>query len=500
MPALEQPYLGFYPDAELVLALVCPVGVDHSRITDTIRNRLRQFGYETNSIRLSDWFPALFESLGMAWAPPGEPRELALYMMDAGNRIRKETGSVDLFAQLASGLIRDWRARAHGSDEAGKLPRPRTAHVISTLKRAEEVETLRRVYGPGFFLVGVAPSKSETARFFKERGFSPEDIDRVTLRDADEARGQTGTNDARRFGQQTRRTFELADVFMSAGSYDPEIERFLDLLFGAPTVTPSPMEHAMFLAYAASLRSGDLSRQVGAALVDDAGDILAVGFNEVPKSGGGAYAASPDSHRDIERGHDSNEKEKRRMVQDVLRALGHSGTYDDVAESLRPTGLLDITEYGRAVHAEMDALLSCARGGRSTRGTTLYTTTFPCHNCCRHILASGVKKVVYIEPYPKSKASDLHDDAITIDQPEGVSRKVPFVPFIGVGPRRYFDLFSLRLSTGYELTRKAAGELATWNRSRASIRLQMQPTTYLDREQLAFDNLTRVLSKNEGLD
>lgn len=193
------------------------------------------------------------------------------------------------------------------------------------------------------------------------------------------------------------------------------------------------------------------------------------------------------------------------MVHEVLRALGHSGTYDEVAESLRPTGLVDITEYGRAVHAEMDALLSCARGGRSTRGTTLYTTTFPCHNCCRHILASGVKKVVYIEPYPQSKASDLHDDAITIDQPEDdqpeeVSRKVPFVPFIGVGPRRYFDLFPLRLSTGYELTRKAAGELATWNRSKASIRLQMQPTTSLDREQLALDNLTRVLSKNEGRD
>ncbi len=44
MSALKQPYLGFYPDAELVLALVRPAGVDHSRITDTIQNRLRQFG------------------------------------------------------------------------------------------------------------------------------------------------------------------------------------------------------------------------------------------------------------------------------------------------------------------------------------------------------------------------------------------------------------------------------------------------------------------------
>jgi len=63
--------------------------------------------------------------------------------------------------------------------------------------------------------------------------------------------------------------------------------------------------------------------------------------------------------------------------------------------------------------------------------------------------------VVYIEPYAKSKAPLLHDDAISID--EEIEGKLPFLPFIGVGPRRYFDLFSLKLSTGYPVERKERG-------------------------------------------
>ena len=81
-------------------------------------------------------------------------------------------------------------------------------------------------------------------------------------------------------------------------------------------------------------------------------------------------------------------------------------------EVLKDTGILDITEYGRAVHAEMEALLSCGRSGVSTRQCTLYTTTFPCHNCAKHIVASGISRVVFVEPYPKSLANDLHSDAI----------------------------------------------------------------------------------------
>ena len=128
------------------------------------------------------------------------------------------------------------------------------------------------------------------------------------------------------------------------------------------------------------------------------------------------------------------------------------------------------------MHAEMDALISCGRAGVETTGTTLFSTTFPCHNCAKHIVAYGVKRVVYIEPYEKSQALDLHDDAIAVedcgdgaradreDEGDRPARKVVFEPFMGVGPRRYFDLFSMRLSNGYRMKRKQKPSRVRWKR------------------------------------
>src|SRR5690349_8629760 len=48
------------------------------------------------------------------------------------------------------------------------------------------------------------------------------------------------------------------------------------------------------------------------------------------------------------------------------------------------------------------------------KGATLFCTTFPCHMCARLIIASGVKAVVLIEPYPKSKTHDLYSDSVEV--------------------------------------------------------------------------------------
>ena len=143
------------------------------------------------------------------------------------------------------------------------------------------------------------------------------------------------------------------------------------------------------------------------------------------------------------------------------------------------------------MHAEMEALLACARIGVSPRGSTLYSTTFPCHNCAKHIVAAGVHRVVFIEPYPKSKALELHKDAVRLDEPnfpvaerDSSIDRVSFQPFLGVGPRRYFDLFSLKLSSGYDVKRKnGGGRKATWERNRGVMRVPMLPTSYIEHEQ-----------------
>jgi len=114
--------------------------------------------------------------------------------------------------------------------------------------------------------------------------------------------------------------------------------------------------------------------------------------------------------------------------------------------AVREAQIMDIIEFGRMIHAEMSALTDAARLGRSTTGATLYCTTFPCHLCAKHIVAAGIMRVVFLEPYPKSAAQKLHDDSITLERTE--EKKVLFEPFMGISPRRYRDIFEKRKRKG----------------------------------------------------
>ena len=111
--------------------------------------------------------------------------------------------------------------------------------------------------------------------------------------------------------------------------------------------------------------------------------------------------------------------------------------------------------------------------------------------------------MVYVEPYPKSRASDLHADALTFTEEEVGSHdnpKIPFVPFVGIAPRRYIDLFSLDLSTGNPTKRKTRdGKMVRWDRTIDAVpRVSMLATSYLDREEMAISGINEIMRKLEG--
>jgi deoxycytidylate deaminase len=150
------------------------------------------------------------------------------------------------------------------------------------------------------------------------------------------------------------------------------------------------------------------------------------------------------------------------------------------------------------VHAEMEALLACARNNVSSVGATIYCTTFPCHNCAKHIIAAGIKEVIYVEPYAKSKALEFHDDAVTSEKLEGNDNRVRFKPFIGVGPRTFFDLFSLSLSSGRKMERKDSnGRAIVWDKSEAAPRVQLLPVAHREFEEEAALYLRNILKNRE---
>jgi deoxycytidylate deaminase len=69
------------------------------------------------------------------------------------------------------------------------------------------------------------------------------------------------------------------------------------------------------------------------------------------------------------------------------------------------------------------------------RDLVLFSTTFPCHMCARHIVSAGIKRVVFLEPYPKSYAEELYADSITFDRLE--ARIKGHVPGDGVARRHH---------------------------------------------------------------
>lgn len=73
-------------------------------------------------------------------------------------------------------------------------------------------------------------------------------------------------------------------------------------------------------------------------------------------------------------------------------------------------------EIGDCLHSEMDAVMSCAREGISCKGATLYLNGIPCLLCARHIVISGIERVVAMVPkditvYPSLNGIQLLKDS-----------------------------------------------------------------------------------------
>lgn len=439
-------------DSELIIGIVSSVGTPSDRIITPLKDRLIGFGYSVEEIRVSQFLPSI-ESQNIN----GEYERIA-YFMEQGDLFRKSSNNNSILAIASSVKIKELRTKKKTN---------KNAYIINSLKHPDEVELLRKIYGDGFYLFGIHSDKNSRKKYLEEdKHCSPDKAEELIKVDE---------NEDKKYGQKTRDTYHLSDFFLNLSDNERQVkntlQRFLDLIFSDPYKTPTFDEYAMFMAFNSSVRSADLSRQVGAVISNNQ-QIISNGANDVPKFGGGLYWAEKDKYgkvsdqdlgRDYKRNVDQNKQSQRNIIENIIKKTKEKKllTLEDEIEKLKlilkESEISDLTEFGRVVHAEMEAILACSREGISTRGTTLYCTTFPCHNCAKHIIASGIVRVVYVEPYPKSKALEFHDDSIklqtNLDDDKSVN-KVIFEPFIGVGPRRFLDLFSMSLGSGTKLRRK----------------------------------------------
>ena len=86
-------------------------------------------------------------------------------------------------------------------------------------------------------------------------------------------------------------------------------------------------------------------------------------------------------------------------------ATGYNGSVAGLTNCDESGHLLEEGHCVRTVHAEMNALLQCARHGRATDGATIYVTHYPCLNCMKSILQAGIKRIVYLNDYRNNPIS-----------------------------------------------------------------------------------------------
>lgn len=74
----------------------------------------------------------------------------------------------------------------------------------------------------------------------------------------------------------------------------------------------------------------------------------------------------------------------------------------------------------RTIHAEMNAILQCAKFGVSTDGAEIYVTHFPCLSCTKAIIQAGIKKIHYLYNYRNHEYSNklLRQSGVEIHQVE----------------------------------------------------------------------------------
>ena len=112
-------------------------------------------------------------------------------------------------------------------------------------------------------------------------------------------------------------------------------------------------EYFMGIAMLAARRSKDPNTQVGACIVSKDNIIISTGYNGMPK-----------------------------------------GCSDDEFPWDRKGENEAATKYPYVVHAELNAILNAS--GRDLRGSRIYVALFPCNECAKAIIQSGIKEVMYL--------------------------------------------------------------------------------------------------------
>ncbi|WP_160174193.1 deaminase [Sphingopyxis sp. MWB1] len=507
-------YDPLFPKPEIVIGLAGPAGTDLQSLASEVADAIRPYGYQSFQIRVSSLIQAVCSKPVSDEITKSKFERRVELLMAAADFLRRKVKSGAATVPLITTEIRSLRQGfllKEGCDlDYEDLELYNHCYILNSLKHPDEVDLLRHIYGDKFIMISAFTHESERKTYLTRqiaKSYKTTN-DAKFLESADRLISLDRKRPGEKIGQNLSETFHLADFFLSMhGDFQSRLDGFFQNIFSYPYATPTRCEMHMFQASSIALKSADLSRQIGAVIANAQGDAVAQGCNEVPLPGGGSFwidDVGKRDNRDFTTGRDFNAVKKIDIIEELIKFLAEKDVnvlnlpsdqidafvtnliFGNLKSRFKDLRVSNLIEFGRVVHAEMHALSEAARRGLAVGGGTIYTTTFPCHMCARHIISSGIENVVYIEPYPKSMTKELYPEDVSIDEESSSkdkSKKVVFRPFEGVSPRRFRDIFS---STK---RKTSAGYIVEWTKDRALPKFTSLSTAHLSVEAIVASQL-----------
>jgi len=336
-------------------------------------------------------------------------------LQDFGDETRKGHGA-DHLACKAADKIDEY----DGSQGEAKF-------IVDSIRNPAEVHALRQRY-PHFYLFGVYAEKE--VRWQRVRAIYDDDRRAFDQQDRNDKGEESEV-----YGQRVQDCFYESDVVVSNNNpivadgnlvfrqLEGRVGEYLGLVEGPLTrKQPTKKEALMAMAYAVSQQSSCMKRKVGAVIVDSDGNVVSSGYNEVPRDERPCKEEYGQCYRDW-----ACDKFFAVLKRVVAQVEGHEA---QLRKAFR--GEFKILDLCRALHAEETAILNLARNGVNVplSSCTLYTTTYPCRLCANKVASIGIKKVVYMEPYPDDDAKAILSGAQVNDE-----------LFEGVTSRGYFRVY-----------------------------------------------------------
>lgn len=307
-----------------------------------------------------------------------------------------------------------------------KTQKKPTLIAIDALRNPYEVLYFRERYS-AFYLMSINTTEQIRKQKLFEQGYRNDEITQLDKRE-----GEKKDFKSQYTGLDIDKCIELSDIHITHDGTEytnnrkltNQIITYISLMLHPGLVPPSPIERVMQVAYTAKLNSGCLSRQVGAAVTNEAFSIFSIGWNTV------AEGQTPCSLRSLS---DLAEKEDqtaystyekldvkfqnyiKRVVacygehrvdlkfhnKDILNGVSLTYCFKDVHNSKHVTGQIYNQVHTRSLHAEENAFLQLAKYGSSgIKGGKLFSTACCCELCAKKAYQLGIKEIYYIDSYP----------------------------------------------------------------------------------------------------